>query len=87
MKEPLKTGRVTSIGLSLLRCFPCSVPVDTTISTTISMTRVERESSRAGETFLRRLPTGRGFLPVARGNKQLELYQVANRGLFQRALK
>jgi hypothetical protein len=45
MKEPLKTGRVASIGLSLLRRFPCDVPAGITISTTDSMTRGFQKSS------------------------------------------
>ncbi len=45
MKEPLKTGRVAEIGLSLLRRFPCDVPAGITISTTDSMTRRFQKSS------------------------------------------
>jgi hypothetical protein len=51
MKEPLKTGKVSVSGLSLLRRFPCSAPAGTTISTTISETRDLAKSSRLRHIF------------------------------------
>ncbi|GIR91666.1 MAG: hypothetical protein CM15mP92_1300 [Halieaceae bacterium] len=51
MKEPLKTGRISIVGPSLLRCFPCGAPVDIAISTAASVTGVSAKSSKKKRFF------------------------------------
>ena len=64
MKEPLKTGRVSTTSPPLLRRFPCEVPVDNAISTTDLMTRPSEKSSQKVAVFLVGSPAGRTHLPV-----------------------
>lgn len=40
MKEPLKTGRASVVGPSLLRCFPCGAPADIAISAVVRVTGI-----------------------------------------------
>jgi len=51
MKEPLKTGRVSTTSPPLLRRFPCEVPADNAISTTDAMTRPSEKSSQKVAVF------------------------------------